>query len=115
MDSELKQQLRSGSVWRRALYMVLFSFFYMVAEFVLTFVVLFQFVSVLFSGETNAKLLRLGGELSRYIYQIVRFLSFNSEQHVYPFAEWPNSSRYDDERDEHELEAVVSDNDNDGC
>jgi hypothetical protein len=44
---------------------------------------------VLFSGETNAQLLILGQGLATYSYQIVLYLTFNSEERPFPFIDWP--------------------------
>jgi hypothetical protein len=90
MENELKQNLRSRTTWLRALYMLLFTVFYGVAEIVITAVVLFQLLSVLFTGDTNWRLLTLGQNLSTYVYQIMLFLTFNSDEHPYPFGDWPD-------------------------
>jgi len=45
---------------------------------------------VLFSRDTNERLLDFSSDLSVYIYQILQFLTFNSEAKPYPFAVWPN-------------------------
>ena len=89
MSDDLKSNIKSQSTWMRGLYMLLFAFFKGVAEFVLFAVVVFQFLLKLVTGETNDRLQKLGQHLSTYIYQIFQFLSFNSEQHPYPFGAWP--------------------------
>ena len=35
------------------------------------------------------RLVKLGQSLSTYIYQILTFLTFNSNEHPYPFGAWP--------------------------
>ena len=92
MNSEIKDNLKQKKTWLRGLYMVLFAIFYSVAEFVLVVIVLFQFLSALFTGRTNARLLTLGQSLSTYIYQALRYLSFNSEYRPYPFGDWPQGT-----------------------
>ncbi len=89
MDKELKQNLQQKSTWMRAFYMVLFAIIFGVIEVVLTATVLFQFISALLTGNTNDRLLKLGQSLSTYLYQIALFLTFNSEDHPYPFGAWP--------------------------
>ncbi|GAB4347541.1 MAG: hypothetical protein Kow006_07380 [Gammaproteobacteria bacterium] len=74
----------------RGLYMLLFALFYSLGELVLVAVVLFQFVSRLFTGEVNERLLQFGGQLSRYLYDALRFFTFNSEDKPYPFSPWPS-------------------------
>jgi len=59
---------------------------------VLAVVVVFQFLVVLFTGKKNDKVLELGAQLSTYIYQIYRFLTFNSEEHPFPLSDWPSAT-----------------------
>ena len=80
---------QSGGIWRRGLYMLLFAFLLGVAKFVLFTMVLLQFLLVLLAGSPNAQLLVFGQSLSTYIYQVMLFLTFNSEDHPYPFSDWP--------------------------
>ncbi|MBY4676986.1 DUF4389 domain-containing protein [Marinobacterium arenosum] len=89
MGNGLKHNLSRGATWWRALYMVLFAIFYSVAEVVLAVVVIFQFLTVLIRGRRNERLQTFGQSLSSYIYQVLRFLTFNSERHPYPFSDWP--------------------------
>ncbi len=78
------------TIWQRGLYMLLFMFLIGVAKFITFTVVILQFLFVLFSGAPNVQLLQLGKDLSTYTYQILLFLTFNSEQHPYPFGDWPH-------------------------
>ncbi len=89
MGNDIKRSLTRGKTWWRALYMLLFAVFYTVAELVLVAVVLFQFLLLLFTGRTNERLLAFGGGISTYIYQVLCFLTFNTELHPYPFSAWP--------------------------
>lgn len=101
MSSELKENLTNTSTWGRALFMILFGIIYSVAEVVLTAVIVIQFLFVLFSGEKNDRLLHFGKEVSLFIYQVFLFLTFNSEEKPFPFADWPKDA---------ELEAVTAEN-----
>ena len=89
MSNEIKANLKQQTIWLRGLYMLMFALFYSVAEIVLFAVVVFQFLFILFTGNNNPRLLRLGQSLATYIYQILQFLTFNSDYQPYPFAEWP--------------------------
>lgn len=90
MNPELKENLRKRQTWLRGLYMLLFIVIYHVAEVVLGAVVFLQFLFTLFSGQSNLRLLRFGQNLSAYVYQILRFLTFNSEDMPFPFSDWPS-------------------------
>jgi len=98
MNTELKNNLRKRQTWLRGLYMLLFIVIYHVAEVVVGAVVLLQFLFTLATGETNARLLRFGQSLTDYVYGILRFLTFNSEDMPFPFSDWP--ARDSDTREE---------------
>lgn len=91
MATELKTNLRKKSTWMRGLYMLLFAVFYSIAEVVIGAVVIFQFLFALFTGKTNARLVLFGRSLSIYVYQVMLYLTFNSEEQPYPFGEWPQA------------------------
>ena len=90
--TEESKPYKDKSVWMRALYMLIFSFFLGVAKFVAFVVIIFQFLTVLFGSETNKNLLRLGESLSIYHYQVMMFLTYNSEEHPFPMGNWPDPS-----------------------
>lgn len=89
MDEKIKENLKETATWLRGLYMLLFMVAYWVAEFIVAVVVFFQFLSVLITSTKNDKLLSLGQSLSTYIYQIMAYLTFNSEARPYPIGDWP--------------------------
>lgn len=86
--SELREHLSSRDTWMRGLYMLLFAVIYSIAELVLVAVVVFQFLARLITGDVNRRLLDFGQQLSRYLYDMLRFFTFNSEEKPYPFAPW---------------------------
>jgi hypothetical protein len=90
MNNEIKENLKRQTIWLRGLYMLMFALCYSIAEFVLIAVVVAQFLLQLFTGNNNPRLLQLGQSLATYIYQVLQFLTFNSNYLPYPFAEWPN-------------------------
>ena len=90
MDNEVKENIKKRSTWVRLLYMLLFVILYGVAEVVITAVVLFQIVVNLFTGESNERVLLFGNQLSRYVYEILLYLTYNSENLPFPFSEWPS-------------------------
>ncbi len=69
--------------------MLIFMVLLGVAKFVSFVVILVQFLTVLFTAETNEKLVKFGKSLSLYQYEIMLFLTYNSEVHPYPIGEWP--------------------------
>lgn len=92
MNAHTEASVNEHTIWKRGLYMLLFAFCLWLAKFVTFAVVVFQFFAVLFTGSSNEKLLRLGQSLSTYQYQVMLFLTFNSETHPYPMEEWPTGT-----------------------
>ena len=90
MDDEMKASLTAGESWVRGLYMLLFALIYSVAELVLTAVAILQFLFLLIARGPNVRLQEFGHDLSLYFYQIIQFLTFNTEEKPFPFTPWPH-------------------------
>lgn len=97
MKIEIKENVQRQDIWWRALAMFLFTILYGIAEIVIVAVVLFQFFSTLVFRRTNARLVAFGHSLCTYVYQILRFLTFTSEDHPFPLSEWPRGSQTNDD------------------
>ena len=89
MNDETTESYKDRQVWLRGLYMLIFLFLLGVVKFVAFVVILFQFLTVLFTAVANEKLLKFGRSLSIYQYQIMMFLTYNSEEHPFPMGDWP--------------------------
>ena len=88
--SDMENNVRSRDTWIRLLYMLLFGFFYALSRVVTVVVVVVQFFQVLLGGETNENLKSFGRSLAIYAYQVVSYLTFNTETKPYPLElEWP--------------------------
>ena len=83
--------------WKRGAYMVLFTVIYGIAEVIVGMTIVLQFLFVLVGGEKNGRLQSFGWELSRYIYAILQYLTFNTEEKPYPFAPWEEWSEEEEE------------------
>jgi len=90
MSDDYKQNIKDHSTWIRGLNMVLFSIVYSVTKIVLILVVIFQFLLVLLTRQTNDKLLTLGMNLSTFIYQILSYVTFNTNERPFPFSDFPD-------------------------
>ena len=90
-NGSLENNLKSRSTWMRLLFMLVFVVFYAVSRLVVIVVVIAQFLTVLITGKTNQQLKDFGQALSTYTYQMLRYLTFNTERRPFPFdAEWPS-------------------------
>lgn len=87
----VSENVKSRSTWLRLFFMLVVMLLYSVSRAVVGIVVLLQFFWVLLTGETNARLGRLGRSLATYTYQIVQYLTFNTEDRPFPFdLDWPD-------------------------
>ncbi len=93
MSEEIKENVQNRNTWKRVLYMLLFILAYNAAEFVLGVVVLIQLIITLVTGSTNARLKVFGKQTSLYIYDVMLFLSFNTEEMPFPLTAWPDVNR----------------------
>ena len=90
--SDIEKNVKAKSTWLRLLFMGVMAIAWSIAGFVTCAVVVMNFFYVLFTGASNARLTEFGQSLANYLYQIVRFLTFNTETRPFPIdAEWPST------------------------
>jgi hypothetical protein len=88
MNDDIKESLKDNSTWMRVLYMAIFVIIFNIVELLIAALVIFQVLVLLFTGEKNQRLLGFGSMLSLYVYRILRYLTFNSEEKPFPFTDW---------------------------
>ena len=86
---ETRKSITARSTWLRGFFMLLFAVAYGIAELLLFVTAVFQFLCLLVTGKTVERLVIFGENLGRYFYQIVRYLTFNTEERPFPFSDWP--------------------------
>ena len=80
------------AVWIRGLFMILFMVIGNVAAWFIAAVAVFQFLFVIITGKQNPQLASLADGLSRFAYQIAKFLTFGTEEKPFPFTDWPGQA-----------------------
>lgn len=91
-DTGVEENIKSKSTWMRLLYIVIFSILYGVSRLVVLVVVAMQFFWLLFTGQVNERLTATGQSLATYTYQLVRYLTFNTDERPFPFDDdWPST------------------------
>lgn len=88
-NEELKSNLLSSKHWLRLIFMVLFAVVLQVVSLIMWVLVILQFLFSLITGQDNINLRQFGFSLSTYIYQMLKFLTYSSEEKPFPFASWP--------------------------
>ncbi len=90
MDNEqLKSNITSSKHWFRLVFMLFFAAVLQLASIVMWVLVALQFLFSLVTGEDNNQLRKFGHSLSTYIYDVLKFLCYSSEEKPFPFADWP--------------------------
>ena len=86
----IEENVKSKSTWLRGLFMCLYLALIWLASMVGLFVVVLGFFWVLFTGEKNSQLQQVGQSIASYLYEVVRYLTFNTDTKPFPFGEsWP--------------------------
>lgn len=89
MNKPLKENVTEKSTWLRGFFMLIFAICYGLAEALLFVIVLFQFLASVVTGKPNAQLVPISRAISRYIFDILLYLTYNSEKQSFPFADFP--------------------------
>lgn len=89
-SDDIIQNLKNTASWKRLLFMALFFVTYTIAEFAIWVVILFLIFFNLFMGSSNERALLLGRQLSAYIYHMLLYLTYNTEERPFPYTDWPS-------------------------
>ncbi len=89
---DLKTNVTRSATWLRGLFMLLFAVIFNIVEIMLGAIVVFQFLNVLVTAKPMPRLVAFSESLGRFIYQIVRYLTFDTDDRPYPFADWPGAA-----------------------
>jgi len=94
MAGKLKDNLTRGETWERLLHTLLFAFICGVAALVLAAVVALQLGFVLLTARRNANLQALGAGIARFAYEVLMYITCNSDERPFPFGEWPGAAGF---------------------
>ncbi len=94
-DNDLMSKLLSADHWLRFVFMFLFAVIASVASYVIMILIIIQFLFALFTGNSEERLQAFGSSLSQYIFQILNFLTYNSDDKPFPFSDWPQANASD--------------------
>ena len=87
----IEENIKSASTWLRLLFMVIFYVLATLTGAVLSVIVVLGFGWVLFTGEKNGQLQQAGQASGAYLFEIIRYLTFNTEEKPFPFGnEFPS-------------------------
>ena len=97
----IRDNLKNVETWRRAVPMiVLFIAFYSLVQPILIAIMLVQFVAQLLFQKRLENLYAFSVDLANYSRNLWLFLTYNSDQKIFPFADWSSSCHIGQERQE---------------
>jgi hypothetical protein len=91
MSDDFVENLKEPSHWLRILFMLGFSVVLYVAGMVVLVLTLAQVLFSLLTGKDNLNLRSLGSSLSSYLFEILMFLTYNSDARPFPFMPFPST------------------------
>ena len=93
----IEENLKSRATWKRFVFMLISYLLVSLAGLVCTVIVVMGFLWVLFTGEVNRELRGVGQSLGAYIFENIRYLTFNTDDRPFPFGnKWPDSGTEED-------------------
>ena len=88
-DKDKKETLSGNEIWLRGGYILIFALVYGVSKIIIWSLVLFQFISLLVTKELNIQLSHFSKSLSVFVYQLLQYVMFNTDEKPFPFSPWP--------------------------
>jgi len=86
---------KNAEIFSRVFYTILLAIIGWVALWVFAFVVVIQFGFLLITGQVNTNLKGFNKEVGLFLFDIIKYLSFQSNVKPFPFRDWP----YDESAD----------------
>ena len=95
-SGKVEQNWKSQTTWLRLLFMCIYGLICSLAGMVGTVIVVLGFFWVLFTGEVNRELRQIGQAIAAYMYEIIRYMTFNTNDKPFPFGgSWPSGDSKD--------------------
>ncbi|NOQ65061.1 MAG: DUF4389 domain-containing protein [Methyloprofundus sp.] len=88
MDEELNNNLKQVSTWKRIGFILIFAVIAGVVRTLIWVVVILQIIYALVTGNKNTHILGFGQKLVAYLYHVMLFMTFNTDQIPFPFSDW---------------------------
>ena len=87
----IEENLKSRATWLRLAFMLISVMLLSVTSVVGSLIVILGFFWLLFTGEINRQMQQVGQSIAAYIYELIRYLTFNTEEKPFPMGgKWPS-------------------------
>lgn len=88
-EEELTKNVKDKDTWMRFVYLVVFGVAFYLTTLLVFAVSIFQFLAKLFSAKSFPGLSSFGVNLASYLAEVIRFLTFASDDKPFPFSPFP--------------------------
>ena len=92
----IKEHAKDVDVWIRGLFILVFGVLFYVLFWIISLLVLFQFVTKVITSKLNEQLMQFSNGLTQYAFQILNYMTFQSEERPSPFSPWPGKEGSND-------------------
>lgn len=89
----VKENAKNVDVWIRGLFIVIFGVILYFLFGIIWLLVVFQFFTKVVTGNLNDHLSEFSKGLTRYAFQILSYITFQSEERPFPFSPWPGAEK----------------------
>ena len=94
---------QSPEIFSRLFYSILFAITGWFTLWVFSFVVIIQFGFLLITGQVNTNLKGFNKEVGMFLFDLIKYLSFQTKQKPFPFRDWPYDERNNHNENNSEL------------
>ncbi|NKB36752.1 MAG: DUF4389 domain-containing protein [Gammaproteobacteria bacterium] len=88
----MKENAQNKDTWLRGLFIIVFGVIFYVLYIVIWLTVILQFLTKVLTGDLNANLSSFSESLTRFAFQILLYITFQSEERPFPFSPWPENN-----------------------
>jgi hypothetical protein len=88
MSEQTNVNLQQIGLWKRVFYMLIYGVIAGLVRMLIWVVILIQLGTVVITGDVNQHLLNFGRNLATYLFHMLLFLTFNTDDLAFPFASW---------------------------
>ena len=88
----VKENAKNVDTWIRGLFIIVFGVVFHVLYIVIWLLVVFQFLTKVLTGDLNENLSGFSHSLTRFAFQILLYITFQSEVRPFPFSPWPEDA-----------------------
>lgn len=92
----VKEHAKNVDTWIRGLFIIVFAVIFYVLCIVIWLLVIFQFITKVITGNLNDNLSNFSESLTRFAFQILLYITFQSEERPFPFSPWPKGENSTD-------------------